>query len=384
MEPEYDSFMVVLSSTRDANAWPENCSSNFKNCLPQNSDLSQYNVALSSVSYFDDFVDRARNVDQGVARGDFFGPNQNLVTVREFILAVYYVEKTYTIVPAAVNHLNAEFEANGIKAVITLEWDGGKHTSSEITYDNSEDTGLKLEIPGVLADALGFSETRFDHGKTKSSRPPDYEDFKAMGVEEKFEIRQVEWKQTTVALQQLHQPTLRQIAEQIERAVHEATLVPITVHVQEERSLIRFTMGPTVSLTLSQFLNVYLGLPPSFEIKGTKLHSVPPQILDPSGGESYIRDIIDGSRFSSNKLFVECSVVCPSYYDGKRVQILAVVNRQPGDKQMNYSPSQPIFLPVISSNFNQIHIRLLDDNLQEIIPNSMPTVATLSFKRRWM
>lgn len=388
MEPE-NSFFLVVHSQKSQEYFPNNTSSNFTNKLQTNMNLQNYEVALVTLYYHDDFVNNYDGQLLPIERSGvpFFDlqKNENVIWVNQLKRSSYNIQKTYPYLHTFINGMNAHLNRFGIKAKFTVEFgEGGVPISVIFKYEL--DYGYKLYFDDNLNDYLGFSKNDFEEGEYKSDKPLDIEGFEKLPNDTVFRLEKRRWAISKVELEQLFDPTLDDIAVAISSGCAKVGFTVQAAVDEDENTLTINTFGDTIFIRLSSYLRNYLKLPYGTEFKGRTTVTVPRNVINPYEpfGKTYLKANETFQVSSPSKVFVLCTLCTTHYYETKPLPILQILNRTEGRQEITFQSNPLIYTQVNSFDASTINIRLVDDNLNLLPERDEASVCILHFKKKWL
>lgn len=385
MQPNKDSFIVVMHSAKSMQFFPNNKSSNFSNILPSNLRLDGYDVALIQLHFYDNLQKTKPYVPIVKTNQDFFTEaGQNQVLLHSLKGNRVNFTKSYNLYGEFVTGLNSTFQAAEINAKVTVTYSKGVPKAAVLNYTNSNK--YSLYIDSKLAKILGFSATEFTPGEYKSDLSINQSDFTLFPVTEEFHVSLQRWEVDTLELEQIQDPTLSDLGwSLIAAAAEKGHQISFKVKNSEGKLIINL-FGPNKYLVFSPYLMKKMGIPDSIKVSGRTEIDVLPNIIDPYKpfSETYLRGVDKLGFFSSDKVLVLCSLLDSNFFEKESLPLLAVTTRKEGKEEITYIPQNPIYLPVGISDTASINIRLVSDTLKEIPEQNLPTVAVLHFKKSWI
>jgi len=389
-----DNFTLVVISNKSLDVFPHNTSSDFKNQLPRSVDLRNYKVALTRMSWYDDFRKPVTSLEEPlpeivVEEGNFFDTTKNddKITVLKYIDSNFVFKKTFTNMLNFTTAFSRLLEDRGAKIVV--DYKNSIPETASITNNNT--SGYTIVIPEDLGRIFGFSRTTFQPGFSyKSDEAIDLANFNLFALQHNWTLSQYRWKKTEVTLEQipLKKPSVSDITANIIHAVTNIRdeRIILSMVLKEAHNAVEVDLIPlNVTIVLSPFLYRYLGLSESLQITGKQTLLIKPELINPENPVHINRSDIDNDISSPLAFVLSNTIEANNMFDEAMIPSLTTINRTPGEgKDFFYSPNRPIYLPATRSTLEHESITILDDKSEVIPAHEYPTTCELHFiKESW-
>jgi len=210
-----ESFAVLVASTKNANVF-ENTSCDFKNLLGRSLELSEYNVSLRSITFYDNFKnlplwEEIIVEEQAAPLAPFFKNDRtdNHIVFSREIMEIVELTNTYPDISQFVTYVNEvffqfEMQAHIVLTVVSTQVFKEGQPNPEIVLDykmaklvNFDTNGFDIVLPRSLARLFGMTRTTFPLGDHYSHLPITAANFNRFEQGAKFKI---EKKKTCVGL----------------------------------------------------------------------------------------------------------------------------------------------------------------------------------------
>lgn len=385
------SFSVAIVSNENTDFFPSNTSFSFANTFSKHLNLAGYEVALTSLTYYDKHVP-----EKGIILPppppktppppkQFFDldKNENKFVVEKLAFIETLFKKNDANFVAFIGHVNDICFSSNVPVQFTLNHVKGVITS--LVAETKAPENFHVQLTESFASILGFSNNIFANGTTTGGLP-DSAAFDAISIDAVVgSIYLASRVSTELFLRQMRsRPNLSAILTNIILTLRNANIdVDITLN-RATKSINWEGLGD-IRIQFSKFLNTYLGQVDTFIFSDEGSFTVADDIIQPKKPDDDIPEPGPPPKVSCNKLLVTCSIIKDQWYGGSPEKLLALIERQEHEEfwRVNYIPQTLIYKEVESEFVSQIRIALLSDNKSYIQPYHQPTVCTLHFRKRF-
>lgn len=385
------SFSVAIVSNENLDFFPSNTSYSFANTFSKHLNLAGYEVALTSLTYYDRFVfDKGTILPPPPPRvptppKPFFDvtKNEHRLVVEKLQFVETNITKNDANFVAFIGHINDICFLSNVQVKFTLKSVGGAVTA--VVAEASAPEGYYIQLTESFASILGFESNVFANGLTTGGTP-DLETFGTFALNSKVGAIYLARRVTTeLFLAQMRpKPNLAAIIANIVLTLRNAGIDASIRLKKSTKSVVWEGLGD-IRIQLSKFLNSYLGQVETFIFADDGSFKVAEDILEPPKPTDDIPEPGPPPKVSSSKLLVTCSIIKDQWYGGSQGKYISVLERHETAEfwRVHYIPQNLIYKEVENDFVSQIRIGLLSDNKSFIEPYQIPTVCTLNFRKRF-
>lgn len=365
-------FELTVCSNKSLDTVPGNKSNDFINTLPRTLHIPEYEMALTSIKFSDNYTPAAPA--EPVLKMSFFTVfnEDNKFQVSSTASKWIRVNKVNERMDHSLSKMNQDLIRLDIGVVFYFVTEEGKITSINVECNPPE--GYNVAILGDLAKIMGFDEAKplpRGHSSNPYEMKPSVFDEHSIGTLGRLHIYHFE-KDNFRLPQYEDKPSLDLLLADIVLLCNESEH-DVNMHFKEEPLSIEYQIQPEDTfIHLSPFLHEYIGLPDNFVFNhvGTVLlnKDAPAFHIPPKPKEV------------SDLLFVECQTIEEDYFGHKALSYLACIDRQQAwsGKVLQYFKPSPVLYKRCQSHYlSSVHIRLLDGNFDLIPETSVPTKVSL-------
>lgn len=386
------SFSVALVSNECEDFFPENTNFLFANSFPKHLNLAGYEVALTSITYYDRFIRDTGPVlappspPKPVPPKNFFDISKNehkfIVEKLQFIDTAI-TKNNETNFVAFIGHVNDICFKFKLSITFTLKSENGE-VKAVVARVNAP-TGFHIQLTEEFASLLGFPTNVFENGTFVAPSAPDYETFDSLSPTAHVgSIYLTRRESVELELRQIRaRPNLTTIINNIIMTLHKAGYEVDIQLSKSTQSLVWERLGD-IRIQFSEFLNSYLGQAKNFIFAGDGSFVVPEEIIVPKKPVDDIPEPAPPPKVSCNKLLVTCSIIKDQWYAGRAVKLISLIERKETSEftRINYIPQNLIYKELEKEFVSQIQVGLKSDN--SFLPSyEQPTVCTLHFRKRF-
>lgn len=398
MSPLEEAFTILVSSTKSMNVFT-NDSSSFSNMLGRSLDVSEYNVAMRSMIFYDNFKPlpswESTIVEHKVAPLETFFKQRQIddkIVLTRLLKEVVVLTNNATNLALFTTYVNEVFLQYDMHAHIvltissTIETTAAGNPEVVVTYNlaklsNFDLNNFEIEIPKSLARLWGFTRTVFPVGDYYSHLPITESRFKSIRNGETFPLEKKKFEKTPLYMGQLMDPTLEDVMLEMSVSVRRGDGLLMT-NIDEDYLTLEYSLEPEGStLALSPFLKEYLGLKKYDILSGHQTIPVSAHIVRPYS-EKYInrRDFIE--KFNLSQLLVLTNAIDEVLlYNSKFLNCISIVDREEGTDKRVYRPKKLTFYPATKAILNHISVKLIDDTGHILPAVERPTTVELYFQK---
>lgn len=376
-----DSFTVMLISNECTSFFSHNTSCSFSNILPQALNLSQYEVALQSISYYD-------GTEEQVEMDELPNKREEKVPVFKSLLErnitdeiidyhEFRITKTNPVFSTFFAETNRLCKNKHFDVAFMPYMDKGKITGITLRINITHDETLRLS-PN-LASLLGFEQRDFNKGDHKSKYAPNLNSFETLSLGATLgEVRKSKLTVKTATINQiLGSPTINEICTAITLALE---TVGVTAQLRYKKGIRTIEWRNLVGtrITFSSFLNSFLGLTESFKLPGNGSQVVTGVSTDPPP----IKTAEDTDNTSPN-IFVICDRICDQIVAGELQNCLCLVERrlEKTPRRYHYAPQTMVYKEVCKQWASHISISLQTGKTSFLKHHNEATFVVLHFRR---
>ncbi len=372
-----DSFTVTLVSNQNGDRYAGNTNFAFSNALPRTMDLSNYQVALESMYFADDYpIPSATAISQPVEEKKFFNlaEHDNEITVVQVNASELRPRKRTQVFTEFLDSINTDAEFVNMPVNLIYTVTGPNVTQIALQYSPSP--GYTLQIPSPLNKILGFKALEFADGTHVSDTKIDEDLFKTFAIGFLGSISEVSETRTQVQMLQIaDKPDLENLLSLVSLTLANAKHT-LTFTVDNKRGIVNYKV-PNASkrILLSEFLNRYLERRDLFAFYGEGSFKVPRKIVYPSK--------VEPPPKTCSKILVMCDILQPQIFAGKEMPILAVIDRKhtTGASYISVEPRALLYKPIQVGKTDHISIAIQSDNTDFISLQETPSVINLHFRK---
>lgn len=378
------SFDVVVVSNENVDYFPHNSNSKFSNLFPTSISLSDYEVALSSIAYYDNYVkvDPSPIPEPEVPTDDFFDMEKrdNEVLVEKTQKNTLNLLKENPDLPSLITYVATECNKHGINIAIDSQFANNKIVKTRLSV--TVRTGWKIEITDPLLSILGFEQTDFENGQYLSTTTVDYSQFESLKMQAPIGSVVLFKRETSgYFLPQIKgTPTFAGLLSQITLLLGNAGY-NVSLVLKKKARTIEFKGLSLIRMSLSRMVNDFLGIPERFVFTDQGSIRIADSIIYPDKSIIPVKE-----KISWSKLLVLCDIVYEQIVAGSTQKLLAVLVREESRefKRHFYSPSKLTYKPVSRAFVNQISLSLKTDNNKFLDFSEQPTTVVLHFRKRFI
>ena len=397
ISPLEDSFTIFVSSTKSVDVF-ENNSTNFRNLLGRNLDVSEYNVALRCIVFYDNYKtpplwERLILEAKEAPLEPFFKKmgEDNRITFTKIIMEIVNLTNTFANLAAFTTYANEVFRQYDIDAYVVLSVTSETKTVEGrevpvITYRlaklvNFDTNGFSLVLPRTLARVWGFTKTEFSVGTHYSDLNISDVYFERVRQNAVIAVEKRKAVKTSLLLPQKIDATLEDIVLEMQTVIKDAG-GELLATVKDEELTLEYTLEPVASsLSLPPFLSKYLGLGDAGVLTGHQIIPVTAQMIKPYG-EVYKRRHEYLLEYNLSQIAVECNCVNETLlFNSKFLPCIALIDREEGIQKRIFRPKKLVFYPATKSILNHVSIKLVADTGVVIPPYERPTTVELFFQK---
>lgn len=375
-------FSVTLQSNRQTEIFPDNTNYKFRNTAPPGINLRNYKVSLRS-AYFTDTYQRT-NYEPRILQPDlptnFFNTfvAANRITIQTGNVTTLSPIKLTPHFDQFIIKTNELLHEHKIPLHISAILDAGKVIGTVLTNVSLDHEHISLDKK--LATVLGFRNEIVPRGETKSDLEFDigqfeiYEINATIGYAQKYTFIQRELELPQIVGRPKLSILLLHIGTLCLSHGHDFSITQ--KHGYDD--ILEYDVRPTdKKIILSDYLNIYLGLPRSFAFQGSGSIRVRPGLEDFDEVE-----IFDPTQASSSKIFICTDLIESNYFGGNQLKYLAIVNRKNcNTEEIEYFPDRSLYKEVVLERPAQIEISFQSDNNEFLPISQTPSIVTLNFKK---
>lgn len=383
-----NSFTVTLQSNFCKDDYPHNTNYKFTNKLPHLLSVKDYEVGLVDLYYYDQYV-RPQNQDQD--------PNARLNQDNVPFFDTLLFDNEITIQTSGGARMQVLKDTDsflnflaGLNFALT-KFNMGVHFSLnmqrgvpiQVILEFKNDFGWKLGIPETLCKVLGFEKCVFESGRYEGERNIDLELFKTIPNGLVGILTTEIYQRKDVKLPQFRgKPRLSLLINNIVSLLLENDM-DVSMYLDSARGpYVYYEIQDENRVTLSKFLNNYLGLPDNFYFEGEGSIVVPESIIDPASHERFLFEELQRSTPSS-KVLVLTNIIGPQYFANNEYPILAVLNRvgRSAGSEIIHRINPIVYKRINLTKISEIEISLLSDTGETTSFSRNPTNLTLHFRK---
>lgn len=380
-------FTFTLQSNLEPDKFAHNTNFEFANSFPHPIDLSGFEVAASSI-FLSDQYSKETFLPQRVSPDEnknFFNTLlfDDRILVQSSTRSTLAIEKIHDNYANFIDYLKTAFATQNMHCELIVTFLEGKITKININFDPP--TGFQLSIGHPVNSLLGMTTTVLAKGNYEKDIDEAYFDSYFASLADGFLANVMLYSTNTeeITLEQLKGPqTANSVINHILDALLEKDLEATMVLHPDTQSL-EYSIEPEKTrVTLSSFLNQYLGLSEDFAFEDSGSVRISPKNLNFQQTDNYLFD--DDSKRTSSKILVHCSIIQPQYYGGKYVRLLQLLDRfQRSNVESAYYMNPLVYKDVDTRITSSIQISIKSDQGEYIKYSKTPTVVNLHFRRKF-
>lgn len=384
---DQDNFTVALASNECNDFCAFNTNFAFGNVFEKPKNLTNYEVALVSLTYYDRYIKRDPDpvIPVVIKELPFFnidgGDNKFRVETRK--TNQLDIKKTDPVFTNFLNWLTIACRRTGIPVSFQPYFQNGTITKIKLRLENTD--GAKLFLSEQLANILGFSDSpNISEGEHISTAKPDIDYYNKLKLEDVIGSASL-LKVETIELalqQQTGTPNLSVLVADIITALEKANVRRVTFLVKKTTSSLVWKNIWGYRIQFSPFFNRYLGLEDHFIFHGNGTIQIPEEIIKPAKPDDPLPP--EPPKRSTSCVIVTCDIVKESLVFGKQKNAIAVFNRKESDsvQQMTFAPANLTYKEIYKPFVSQIRISLQSDNNSYLEFCEEPTTCVLQFRRK--
>lgn len=367
-------YEFTLASNKSIDTSPHNTNYDFLNTLPTMLSLQDYEVALQSIRYTDNFETEPAKVQK-----PFFDDSS-----REFEDEIS-VDSTQSVIVSAYkldNHLDrflSKLNADVMRSDIGLQFsfvtERGVIVGVNAICNPPE--RHNIAIFGSLAKIMGFQEgVPLPAGNSSNSADIDRKLFEDLEFGIAGRIIQAHYKKERFHLENYQRtPTIDTVLADIVLLLSENDYEANLHYNPRTKSLDYDIRKRDVYIHLSTFLKTWMGCP-----LNQILFDSGSIILNPEAAAFRSEPV---PKEPSNLLFVVCDAIEHDYFGSKALPYLACIDRMPGNWDKFFRPNNLVYKGLQDNKLSSVRIQLQDGNGDYIPLSNTPTIVSLLFRPRW-
>lgn len=380
-----ESKTVTLISNTCLDSFPSNKNFDFANPLPDPVNLSSYEVALTSVTYYDRYVKpepTAETTQKPKKQKNFFNIQRgdHRVSVEKQQLDQIRVEKTDNDILNVLGSLTDALVKE--KFPVTFEPEFRRGILSNIVLTARLQPGYRVILSESFATILGFSSNSFQSGEFTSQSPPNITTFSSVPLHSEIGTITVSYLALEeISLDQVEGlPTLSSLLADIVATLAKAKF-NVSLKLKKNIKTVEYNTG-SIRFRLSQFLNEYLGLYKSFIFQDRGSFVVTDSIIKPSDTEpsaSPKKQVV-----TCSKVIITLDVIEDQIYAGRKEKVLAILERTENKSFQRHTiqPDILIYKQVEKDFVTHLRIGVRSDQNTFLESCQDPTVVTLHFRKK--
>ena len=345
--------MVYLSSQQSKDFFPENKGSDFSNYLPSpiSVDPDSYEVALTEIFYTPkrQVLKFFKNKDDRYIKIHTLGRRDKEVTVSK-----ENEDVPGWILKASLELLDKNFE-------VEISEDISAH-GSHVIITNKNVTKVFL-LPTNLAEALGFSTSRFETGEHMSPNPINEEKFDKLENDITLYL-DMDHTTRTLTVQEPSNYSFEDVLKEINEALEQGN-TETTIAVTPSGTTVTSNGG--IGLEFSRRISKTFGLPNTL-YPNTTPYTIPTVIQwEP---EPCI-------------MCISCDIMHPTLFGSKTTSWLRILQQSTNyGQQQHLTFNPPTFHSVTKPFFQSIHILITDEQERQFDFGSEAVTLTLQFREK--
>lgn len=377
-----ESFCVVVASNENEDFFPHNNNFHFSNIFPGTLNLENYEVGLSSITFYDRFIKvDPTPIPDPDQNEDFFDTDkkENEIKVEQTQRNIINFTKDNPDLPSFLASVITECAASNIGISFMQQFKNNVIVRIQIIL--RAPSGWQVEITDPLLSILGFEQSEFQSGTYDNTLEVDHARFAAIKLNEPIgSIVLFKRETSAVYLEQIKgTPTISGILGKIVLLLGTAGH-NISIVLKKKARTIEYKYFNLIRVNFSKRINDFIGLPENFVFSGQGSMQIADSIVYPD------RSVLptEKPKLSWCKALVMCDIIDDQIVAGKETKLLAVLDRQESQvfKRFYHAPSQIVYKSVCKPFIHQISISLKADNTNFLDFTEQPTTAVLHFRKK--
>lgn len=373
-----ENFSVTVASDKCTDFFAHNKNSHFANVFPKAINVCDFEVALSSISYYDKYIEPVPGQVPVPDTSPFYDISkaENIIKVTTKHTNTFNPIKTSNNFSNVLAYLNDNCPSAGMNVTFFQLREKGVITS--IRLEAKIPVGSKLVVSENLATILGLDTYEFESGTYTSSLGVDVSTFDSIQIDSPLgSLRLVYESYKEVQLEQHNGPPLYTTLLSDIMAALQKEGVPFALRLRKKyRTLEWSRMNPSATVQFSRYINSFLGLEETFAFRHQGSVVISDSVIFPGRPEP-IKPVW-------SKVLIFCDAIVDQYVSGKQMKVLSTLERTESKdfSRRYFAPQTMIYKSLSKPLLNHITISLMTEHNTFLDVCEQPTVVVLHFRRK--